>query len=361
MTLTDSVPAPASSPTRSADSLLPVLRAIPPECYERSNRRAWWLVARAVAIWIVVLGALAFTNAWYLVVPLWAVAGLSVAGLFILGHDGAHGALFESKRLNRSVGRALLAPSLHIYESWVFGHNRVHHGHTVRQGMDFVWHPTTAEEFRAMSPLVRLRHRVEWSAFGSGLYYMRSVWWEKMIRFTPPERHRDAVRKDTRFLAAVAAGGAALTVAGVLLTGGSVLGALWMIVKLFVVPFVLFSWVIGFAVYVHHIAPDIKWWPRRSWNSMHGQVEGTTVLRMPRVLNALFFYNIFLHVPHHVDMRIPCYELPRAADALIDAFPQVDHRRFRIKDFVAATRACKVYDFERLEWSHYPKADSTTA
>ena len=74
-----------------------------------------------------------------------------VSGLFIIGHDAAHEALFKSRRLNSIVGHVAMLPSWHVYEAWVLGHNRVHHGHTVREGMDFVWHPVTPEQYAAMS------------------------------------------------------------------------------------------------------------------------------------------------------------------------------------------------------------------
>ena len=346
-------PADTDRRVKATDTLLPVLRVIPEECYVRSDRKAWQLVARAVVIWSAVMAGLASTNAWYLVLPLWVFATLAVTGLFILGHDCAHGALFESKERNRSVGRALMIPSLHIYESWVIGHNRIHHGHTLRQGMDFVWHPTTVEEYRNLGRAHRARHRVEWSAFGSGLYYLRSVWWQKMIRFTAPARYAAAVHRDRVFLSSIVAITTIATGVLAMVLGGSVVGAFWLVTKLFVVPFFGFCCAIGYIVYLHHIAPDIKWWPRRTWNSFHGQIEGTTVLRVNNTLNSLFFYNIFVHVPHHVDVRIPCYELPKAADAIIEAFPEVSHGRYRFADFLASTRVCKLYDFETQAWLPY--------
>lgn len=356
MTTTHDTPPSGTVLDRPADTLLPVLRVIPPQCYERPNRRAWLLIGRSVGIWILLLAALAVSDAWYLVIPLWVLTGLAVSSLFVLGHDCAHGALFESKRLNRTVGRLLFVPSLHVYESWVIGHNRIHHGHTLRQGMDFVWHPLTVEEFRALGPFGRLQHRLEWSAFGSGLYYLRTVWWQKMMRFTPSERYRAAVRRDKRFLAIVFAAVIVATSASSVIAGASALGVLWTIAKLFVVPFIVFCWTIGFAVYVHHIAPSIKWWPRRAWNSYHGQVEGTTILQLPRLVNNLFFHNIFVHVPHHVDVRIPCYALPQAAAAIIEAFPEIDHRPYRFADFRTSTRECKLYDFENQTWLRYDAA-----
>ncbi|MGQ0826467.1 MAG: fatty acid desaturase [Actinomycetota bacterium] len=344
-----SVPAPR--PARS-DTLAPVLRVIPERCYARNTAKGLAYICRAVAIYAVALTALVLTNTWWLVIPLWMLAGLAVAGLFVLGHDAAHRALFDSQRLNRTLGRALMLPSLHVYEAWVLGHNRIHHGHTLRQGMDFVWHPITVDEYRALPRWKRLRHRGEWSWLGAGLYYGREVWWNKMMTFTPPDRYRAAIRRDARF---VYAGAGLATVAATTvgwLVGGP-LGAAWLVVKLFVVPFLVFLCLIGFTVYVHHIAPDVRWWPRRTWTSFAGQVEGTTVLEVPRLAN-VFFHNIFVHVPHHVDVRIPFYALPEAAAAIKAAFPdEVHYGRLRLRDYVGSTRTCKLYDFDAQRWLTY--------
>jgi omega-6 fatty acid desaturase (delta-12 desaturase) len=72
---------------------------------------------------------------------------------------------------------------------------------------------------------------------------------------------------------------------------------------------------------------------------------------------SVFFHNIFVHVPHHVDMRIPFYELPRAAKAIRDAFPDaVRERRFSMREYLRTTRRCKLYDFERGTWLTFSKA-----
>jgi len=356
VTSADTAPvSPRGARPKSGDSLLPVLRAIPAHCYERSTAKGIAYVARAIVVYVAALTVLALTNTWWLVAPAWLVAGFAVAGLFVLGHDAAHGALFDSKRLNRSVARVLMLPSLHVVEAWVLGHNRIHHGHTLRQGMDFVWHPLTVEQYRALPRWKRLRHRAEWSWFGSGLYYGREVWWNKMMRFTPPARYRDAIRRDSRFVYTVAGLVTVATAAMGWFIGGP-LGSVWLVVKLFVVPFLLFIWLIGFTVHVHHIAPDLRWWPRRTWTSFRGQVEGTTVLAIPRAFN-FFFHNIFVHVPHHVDVRIPFYALPEAAAAIKSEFPDsVHYDKLRLRTYVASTRACKLYDFDEQRWLTYDAA-----
>ncbi len=207
-----------------------------------------------------------------------------------------------------------MLPSLHATELWVFGHNRVHHGHTLRQGMDFVWHPVTPAEFASMGRLARLRHRLEWGPFGAGAYYLREVWWNKMVRFPPPQRWRKVMRRDQ----AIVLGYVVATLAASLALEG--VGGLWLFTKVVVIPFLLFCQVIGWVVHVHHISPEIRWWPRREWNRFRGQVEGTTVMWGPPGWE-LFFHWIMVHLPHHVDMAIPCYHLPEAARAIAVAFP----------------------------------------
>jgi omega-6 fatty acid desaturase (delta-12 desaturase) len=88
-------------------------------------------------------------------------------------------------------------------------------------------------------------------------------------------------------------------------------------------------------------------------------MEGTTVLHIPAWLN-FFYHNIFLHVPHHVDMRIPFYHLGEAADAIIARYGDVVRvKRYRFRDYLRATRACKLYDFKTHTWHGYDAASAS--
>jgi omega-6 fatty acid desaturase (delta-12 desaturase) len=299
---------------------------------------------QAGALYLLPTIGLIVTNRWWLLPPLWLLSGLGIAGLFVLGHDASHRTLFESPRVNRVVARVCMGPSAHVESAWDLGHNRVHHGYTARQGFDFVWHPVTVEDYRQLGPLGRMRHRLEWSWLGAGAYYLREVWWNKMWRFSAPGKRHDAIVRDKRTLGAVLV--VALAAAATLgaLTGGW-LAAIWMPVKLVVVPFLVFVQIIGWTVYVHHIDPEIRWLTRRDWTQFKGQMEATTVLRAPWPINALWFHNIFVHVPHHVDTRIRFDQLPRAAAAIDAAFPgTVRTSRLSLRSYLRATKACKLYD-----------------
>lgn len=313
-------------------------------------------MGRDLTIYVAALVAIALAHRWWLLIPLEALAGLAVSGLFVLGHDAAHGALVNGKRLNTNVARLLFLPSLHVQEAWVLGHNRVHHGFTTRQGMDFVWHPLTVADYQGLSMAARLRHRCEWSWLGSGAYYLREVWWNKMIRFDPPAKYAAAIRRDWWLVmgwAVVALGGSAGL--GWWL-GGGWLGAALMPLKLVVVPFLIFTGVIGWTVYLHHVGPEIRWWTGPEWTRRRAQTESTTILRAPWLLN-LFLHHIFVHVPHHVDTRIPWYRLPEAAEAIkAELGDTVVDNQLRLRDYLRTTHACKLYDFDAGHWHTYRDA-----
>lgn len=354
--LEPTIATPPSKVQQRLHSLNVVREAIPEACFRRPMLRALVALSQAWVLWLLPVAALAFAHAWWMVVGLWLLAGLGVAGLFVLGHDASHGSLVESRRLNRLIARLCMAPSAHVEAAWDLGHNRVHHGYTTRQGFDFVWHPVTAQEYSAMSRWGRLQHRFEWSFVGSGVYFLRTVWWQKMWRFNADGKRRRVIVRDKVELTAVAA----VVLAGAVVVGALTGGwtqAIWLPVKMFVVPFLLFVQIIGWIVYVHHVGTDIRWWKPKEWTQYKGQMESTTIMRMPRLMNRLWLHNIMVHVPHHVDVRLPFHQLPKAAKAIRAAFPDtVREIRYSWRDYLRTTRACKIYDFDRGQWMGYRAA-----
>ena len=178
-----------------------------------------------------------------------------------------------------------------------------------------------------------------------------------MWRFNAPGKRHDAIVRDKLTLGSVVIVVVATSMVIGALTGGWT-SAVWIPTKLFIVPFLVFVQIIGWTVYVHHVDPAIRWWTRREWTQFRGQMESTTVVRMPTLLNILWFHNIFVHVPHHVDARIPFHQLPRAADHIGASYPgAVETSRGSIGHYLRATRTCKLYDFETGRWLRYDAAD----
>src|SRR5262245_10596695 len=68
------------------------------------------------------------------VVPTWwgkllgcVLAGFSIGGLFIIGHDAGHFSFVPSRWLNRLLGRLALLPAYVPLATWRYNHNVLHH------------------------------------------------------------------------------------------------------------------------------------------------------------------------------------------------------------------------------------------
>ena len=339
---------PSRGEERQPTGLKPVLRVIPSSCYERSTARGLFLFGRDLIMYFLIIAGLLSTDNWLLLFPLWALSGIVVASLFVIGHDAAHKALFDSRRLNAVVARVAMLPSLHATELWIFGHNRVHHGHTLREGFDFVWHPVTAEQYRSMSRLARARHRFEWGPFGAGrLLRTRGVVEQDGSLLTPqPLAEADATGQAVGHeFPGNHPGGAT-----------SHLWNIWYLVMgqggdSSVCAVLPNDWLgglcaphcSGYSVVVASRVEPFSWSDGR-----HHHSEWTAGWDF-------FFHWIMVHVPHHVDMSIPCYHLPEAARAISAAFPEtVKEQPIRLRDYLASVRQCKVHDFDTGTWATYP-------
>ena len=102
-----------------------------------------------------------------------------------------------------------------------------------------------------------------------------------MIVGKPPARWAKGVRRDRFIVLDVHRRGRRLLLGGLGLrrcTGPCSVPPGWSL-KVLVIPFLAFTYVIGSFVHVHHVQPGIRWWKRREWTKFKGQMEGTTVLR----------------------------------------------------------------------------------
>ena len=336
-----------------------VIAGIPKSCYDNPTWKGLWYFFRDLSMYAAMVMLLLSTDNFLYLVPLWVLSGLVVSALFVIGHDAGHHALFKRKWLCDWVGRIAMLPSLHIYSAWLLGHNRIHHGFTVHQKRDFVWHPCSLAEFENFSTLKKLMHRLEWSFLGAGIYYLIEVWWKHMIVLAAPAKWVRDIKRDRRFLmAGVLLGITTFFLFTLYFKGITGVGALgytaWLTLKIIIIPWLLFNYSIGAIVYLHHINSELKWYEHKAWNKFKAQMEGTMIFRVsPKLLN-FFLHHIMIHVPHHVDARIPFYNLEKAAEHLHRHYPGVVRDvPLRIQDYFRTTKLCKLYDFKSEIWLDY--------
>jgi omega-6 fatty acid desaturase (delta-12 desaturase) len=280
------------------------------------------------------------------------IMGIWIARLFIIGHDACHQAFFENRRLNRWVGRLVFMPSMTAYSLWEAGHNLGHHVYTNLRGYDYIWTPLTKESFDELTGLQRALERFYRSGFGHWAYYGVELWWKKLV--FPSAAHiatrSSAFTTDSATVTAFGVAWVGLLIGAALVTGQSIIG---LVVLGFALPFFVWNLLMGAVIYFHHTHPDIIWYgDLDEWEADRDGIRGTVLITFPfklgRILN-----NIMEHPAHHLDVRIPLYniegaqaELNRSAEGLIEQPLTWNHIR-------NCTRRCKLYDYEARRWTDF--------
>ena len=116
-----------------------------PDAFAPARSRLAWLPAHVA---IIALSTTAIAARWVPlpVAPLLSVViGLAFAGLTFLGHETLHGAVVRGRRLRHVAGWLAFLPFVLSPRLWIAWHNRVHHGHANRPGVDPDANPTLAE------------------------------------------------------------------------------------------------------------------------------------------------------------------------------------------------------------------------
>ena len=237
-----------------------------------------------------------------------------VVRVYILFHDCAHGSLFRGKRMNSIVGVFLGLLVFTPFAQW----RQEHAGHHAtgsdldRRGTGDV--PTlTVAEYRQRSWAGRLGYRLFRNPlimFGLGPIYAMIIQprWTKST--ASPRIKRSVYGTD---LALVLAVGAMCLLVG------------WRAFVLVEAPLIPLAGGAGlWLFYVQHQFPA-TWWRRSpDWSYVDAALLGSSYLKLPHVLQFLTG-NIGLHHVHHLNPKVPNYNLQRAHNEtpVVQDVPQV--------------------------------------
>jgi acyl-lipid omega-6 desaturase (Delta-12 desaturase) len=235
-----------------------------------------------------------------LVIP---TAGFLVR-VFVVFHDCAHGSMFPSKRANAAVGTALGLLVLSPYRRWRHDH-AVHHatsGDLDRRGVGDIVTLTVAE-YRARTWRGRLAYRLirhPLVMFGLGPVFAMIVGPRIVARGARPRMRNSVLGTDAALL---------------VLIGGLCWLMGWQSFLLVWAPPALLAGSVGiWLFYVQHQFEDAYWQSASSWSYADAALRGSSYLKLPKLLQ-FFTGNIGLHHVHHLNARIPNYNLQRAHDA----------------------------------------------
>jgi omega-6 fatty acid desaturase (delta-12 desaturase) len=222
---------------------------------------------------------------------------------FIMFHDCTHGAMFRSRRGNAYIGSFLGLLVLAPFRRWRHDH-AVHHatsGDLERRGVGDV--PTlTIDEYWARPWRGRLAYRAfrhPIVMFGVGPIVAMMIGPRLPKRDQRPQMRRSVIRTDIAL--ALVIGGLCWWI------GVGAFALIW-------APPALLAGSAGiWLFYVQHQYEDAYWQHSESWDYADAAIRGSSYLKLPRVLQ-FFTGNIGLHHVHHLNARIPNYNLQRAHD-----------------------------------------------
>jgi acyl-lipid omega-6 desaturase (Delta-12 desaturase) len=247
---------------------------------------------------------LALTHVSYLLALVIAIpASGFLVRTFILFHDCSHGSLLPSKRANAWLGIVLGLMVYSPFLRWRHDH-AIHHatsGDLDRRGAGDV-RTLTVAEYHALPPRSRLAYRLFRNPlimFGVGPIVALLIGPRLVARDERPRLRRSVIGTNIAL---------ALLLAGLCWYLG------WFDFLLVQAPTVMLAGSAGiWLFYVQHQFEDAYWEDTGDWSYTDAALRGSSYLKLPKILQ-FFSGNIGLHHVHHLNARIPNYNLQRAHD-----------------------------------------------
>ena len=303
------------SPATSAIEHRPWQEALAPYARPHVGRSALDLATSVVPYLALSVGMYLLLGVSY---PLALVLAVPATGFllrtYVVFHDCAHGSFLPSKRGNAWLGTALGLLVFAPFVRWRHDH-AVHHatsGDLDRRGVGDI--PTiTVAEYGALSPRQRPAYRLFRNPavmFGLGPVVAMIVGPRIPARNARPRMRRSVIGTD---------------IALAVLVGGLCWLVGWREYVMVALPPALLAGAAGiWLFYVQHQFEDAYWQSTSDWNYADAALRGSSYLKLAKPLQ-FFTGNIGLHHIHHLNARIPNYNLqrarrephlPRRADAL---------------------------------------------
>ncbi len=228
-------------------------------------------------------------------------AAIFLVRTFIVFHDCSHGSFLANRRANAWLGTVLGLLLYSPFVRWQHDH-AVHHassGDLDRRGVGDI-HTLTVEEYRALSPRGRRGYRLGRNPLimlGLGPIVAMLIGPRIVAKGARPRMRRSVLGTD---------------VALAVLVGSLIWLIGWRAYLLVGVLPAMLAGAIGiWLFYVQHQFEDAYWESSSEWSYADAALRGSSFLNLPPVLR-FCTGNIGFHHVHHLNAKIPSYNLPRA-------------------------------------------------
>jgi omega-6 fatty acid desaturase (delta-12 desaturase) len=284
--------------------------------YARPNpsKSVWQLLNTLVpycGLWALMLYTVRQGYPYWVTLMLVVVAGGMLVRVFILFHDCCHGSFFASRRANTICGYVAGIVTFTPFEDWRYAHN-LHHataGDLNRRGVGDI-RTMTKEEYLAAPTRKRLAYRIYRNPlvlFGPGSALLFLVFQRFSSKGAGKRERKSVIVTNLALLLVVVI--ASLTIGF----------KTYLSIQL---PMILIAGTSGlWLFYVQHQFENVYWARHDVWDPMRVALQGTSYLRLPKMLQ-WFTGSIGLHHIHHVRPNIPNYHLQQCHDD-VAAFRQI--------------------------------------
>jgi omega-6 fatty acid desaturase (delta-12 desaturase) len=290
-------------------------KVVAPYRIPQTGKAVWQLFNTLVPyaiLWALMIYLLETGTAFWKILPLTLLAGGFLVRSFIIFHDCCHGSFLSSRRANQIIGYITGLFTFTPYFYWRRAH-LMHHatsGNLDQRGVGDVW-TMTVEEYRSATRSRRLAYRLYRNPFV--LFVLGPIYsFYIKQRFSP----RGARKKERRSVLYTNLG-----IAGILILTGFTIGLKTYLLLQFTV--MLFGGAAGvWLFYVQHQYEEVYWEREENWDVVRASLDGSSYYKLPKILQ-WFTGNIGLHHIHHLEARIPNYQLQECQDS-IGIFQEVE-------------------------------------
>ena len=278
--------------------------------YRRSNHRKaiWQLINTFIpyfALWGVMIYTIQHDYSRWITVALAGIAAGFLIRIFIFFHDCCHSSFFATPSANRLLGYISGILTFTPYENWRRSHG-IHHataGDLDRRGVGDVW-TMTVEEYLAAPRLKRLGYRLFRNPlvmFGLGPAIIFLIANRFSSKGSKKKERNSVIITNIAILAIIII--ASLTI------------GFWQYL-LIQLSIMVFASIMGvWLFYIQHQFEGVYWARHQVWDQLKAALEGSSYYKLPALLQ-WFTGNIGLHHIHHVNPRIPNYNLQQCFDSI---------------------------------------------
>jgi len=267
------------------------------------RRRSWWVLLSTMALLAALIAVCVADLHWAIRVGASLISGLTLVRLFIIYHDYQHGTILKGSRIAGALMTLYGLATLNAPSIWARSHDHHHKNNAKVFGAAIGSYPVmTTTSWARASRGQRVAYLIQRHPLTILAGYLTIFLYGMTIRslINNPREHWDsAVSLMVHF--------------GLIGLTTYFIGPDVMLLAV-VGPCTFASAIGGYLFYAQHNYPAMKIRDRANWDYVYAAIHSSSYIPMNPV-SAWFTGNIGFHHVHHLNFRIPFYNLPQAMAA----------------------------------------------